>query len=115
MDLGQESGGVGGTPCSDPEDSSQSWPELAGFKSIGNFGRLVGGTYLHELTKKSPKFPMFLNFGKTPKCSTSWKVFYFDKDKNFGTVCFRFMFAAILKVHLLIRSLASDHLQLDPP
>ena len=46
MDLGQECGGVGGTPCSDPEDSSQSWPELAGFKSIGNFGRLVGGTYL---------------------------------------------------------------------
>ena len=52
MDLGQECGGVGATPCSDPEDSSQSWPELAGFKSIGNFGRLVGGTYISELAKR---------------------------------------------------------------
>ena len=80
MDLGQESGGVGGTPCSDPEDSSQSWPELAGFKSIGNFGRLVGGTYLYELTKKNHQnFQCFSILGKRQNAQLVGKSFSLTK------------------------------------
>ena len=63
----------------------QSWQASNPLEILGVW--LVERTF-RNWQKKSPKFPKSLTFRKTPKCSTSRKVFYFDKDGKFGSeVC----------------------------